>query len=345
VLTARKLFYTKAEGSIANIRDAIITFDIPNHQAELMALVNFALKMGEDVTGMPMLLQGQSGSAPDTLGGQLLATNNASAVMRRFARIWDDKLSVRHIGRYYEFLMIYGPEECKGDFSIEARGSAVLVERDIQSHATIQMLGLSVNAAYGCDPKKAFAEACRVQRLDPKKFQYTDEELAKMQQQPPPEAPVVAAAKIRAQTELQKTDKIVAQRADEAHLDATVRHYQVEKDTDRDTIYVQSQQARDEVAAQTAREALALKRELAMMEYANKNNLTLEQVKKELTITTMKLNTQKELGMAALDLEAHKHHTPSAADLAPSVTPDTQPAGTPLAEVPGKAPAGASYAL
>jgi len=203
-LTPRKGFYTTAAAEGRSLKDAMVVFDIPSRQQELMNIIQFALKMAEDVTGMPMLLQGQTGSAPDTLGGQLIANNNAAAVLRRFSRLWDDMITEPHIRRYYEFLLMYGEDDSeKGVFTIDARGSSALVERDIQNHAAMQMLQFSANPIYGINPKKAAEEALKAQRLDPKRFQYSEEEQAKMANQPPPPPVQVQVEQVRGQNALQ----------------------------------------------------------------------------------------------------------------------------------------------
>jgi hypothetical protein len=73
--------------------------------------------MMEDSTGLPMLLQGQLGKAPDTVGGMTMLNNNASAVLRRLARTFDDCVTEPHIRRYYAWLLQYGEDDEKGDFS------------------------------------------------------------------------------------------------------------------------------------------------------------------------------------------------------------------------------------
>lgn len=333
-LNPRKIFYTTVDAEGADMRQAIASFDIPSKQAELMGIIQFALKMAEEVTGLPMLLQGQTGNAPDTLGGQIMANNNASTVLRRIARLDDDCITKPHIRRYYEYLLIYGPEESeKGQFTVDARGSSVLVERDIQNHATIAMLQLSTNPAFGADPKKAFAEACRVQRLDPKRFQYSEEDLAKMQQMPPPEAPAVQVAKINVQKDLQKQDMANKTALQIAQSRDQLAAHRVEVDTDRDRALVDSMARRDEAAIQARMAELELKERIAMLEYANKREISLDQAKKDLAITTMKLNTQKELSRDALAVGLHTHNNPKPQ----AVQPPIEPAG--------RAPDGQAFAL
>ena len=201
-ITPRKLWYANEDADIQDVAKAFIVINIPSMQVETMAIIQFFLKMAEDVTGLPMLLQGQQGKAPDTVGVTQILNNNASAVLRRLARLFDDNITEPHIGRYYDWLMQYGEDqEEKGDFSIDARASSVLVERDIQNNAVVQMLALSTNPAFGADPRKSFAEACKAQKLDPKRFQYSDDEWKNIQtnmaQQP--DDPRIVVAQMREQ--------------------------------------------------------------------------------------------------------------------------------------------------
>jgi hypothetical protein len=79
--------------------------------------------MAEDVTGLPQIMQGQQGQAPETVGGMQILQNNAGTVLRRIAKTYDDRITEPHVRRYYEWLMTYGDDAEKGDFQIDARGS------------------------------------------------------------------------------------------------------------------------------------------------------------------------------------------------------------------------------
>lgn len=312
-LTPRKIWYAKEGADVNAVQQAFMAVNIQSLQGDLNNIIQFALKMAEDVTGMPMMMQGQeSGSTPATLGGQVMQQNNASTVLRRIARLFDDNITEPHIRRYYEFLMQYGEDEsAKGDFVIDARGSAALVERDLQNMAIAQMGNMVANPAFGIDPEKWFAEMCKAQRLDPKRFTMDEQKKAQLAQQPPPKAPQVEVAEIRAQTELQKTEMVVG---------ASVQKMQM--DTDRDAVYVQAQTERDITNAQAKMAELQLKRELAMLEYANNNKVTLEKIKADLAKKAMDINATKEL----VALEARASQLP-----------------TPPVEPPGTAPAGQSF--
>lgn len=291
-ITPRKYWFINEDSDAMQVQHAFMAVQIPSAQAELSQIIQFALQMAEQTTGMPLLLQGQGGQigpAAETVGGMTLLANNASTVLRRMARTFDDCITEPHIRRYYEWLMVYGEdEEAKGDFVVDARGSSALVERDLQNQAVMQMAQLVMNPAFGINPQKWFEEACRVQRLDPKRFIYSEEEKAQQQQaaaqQQQPPAPQVEAAKIKAEADLQR-----------AQISAEVQQMRIKTDTDRDVAYVQAQGNRDSIQAQGKMRELELKRELAMLEYANANQIQLAEVKARLAETGMKLQLQREL--------------------------------------------------
>ncbi len=66
-------------------------------------------------------------------------------------------------------------------------------------------------------------------------------------------------------------------------------------DTDRDAVYVQAQANRDQITAEAKFRELELKRELAMLEYANKNQITLDKIKADLAKKSMEINATREL--------------------------------------------------
>lgn len=176
------------------------TVEIPSRQSELLNIINFAMRMAEEVTGLPQLLQGQQGSAPETVGGMTILNNNANGVLRRLARQFDSRVTEPHIKRYNNWLQTYSDDpEIHGDWQIDARGSSALVERDIQNQAIGMMAQFINDPEFKVNKERWFAEWSKSQRLDPKRFQYTELEFRKIQenQQPPPPPPQVMVAQIR----------------------------------------------------------------------------------------------------------------------------------------------------
>lgn len=292
-----------ADGSVA---DYFHSEPIPMIQAELMAIIQFALKMAEDVTGLPMLMQGQQGRAPETVGGMVLLNNNASSVLRRIARMFDDLITEPHIRRYYNWLMQYSdnPDE-KGDFSINAIGSSALVERDIQNQE-IQAMGQVVkDPAFGLDPKKWITEYLKSRRFDPERFKYTEDEMRNIeerQQANPQVDPRIAAnkevAQIRTQGDLQKAQLV--QSSDMAELQFKAEQAALDREHEK--------------------EMKRLDYQIKLMEFSQQQGLNLDQAKVKLAETSMRLRTQVEL---------------SKGNNAPQVaTPPSEPAGR---AGPGKA--------
>lgn len=182
-LRPRKVFYTNDNFEGGNVRDAITWIITPSMQQELQAIIQFWMQRAEDATGLPMLLQGQIGRAPDTVGGMTMLNNNASSVLRRIARIFDDLITEPHIGRYYEWLLVHGDDDSmKGDFTIDARGSSALIERDAHAQMIPQLVQASVNHAFGLDPELVMAEMLKSQRFDAEKLKLSDEKKQQMQQ-------------------------------------------------------------------------------------------------------------------------------------------------------------------
>lgn len=188
----------RADTDTTDVRGAFHAFVPPSVQAEMMNIINFALKIAEDTTGLPAMLQGIRGDAPETLGGMQMQNNNASGVLRRLAKRFDDYMTSPHIHRYYDWMMQHSDrEDIKGDFQVDVRASSALVERDAQQHFLMSLLQASANPAYELDPAKLATELLKGQRYDPKRVQYDPEKLARIQQAQSPQANPLDEAKAK----------------------------------------------------------------------------------------------------------------------------------------------------
>lgn len=178
-----KVWRAEPNASVTDVRGAFSAFVVPSVQAELMNIINFCLKIAEDTTGMPAMLQGIRGDAPDTLGGMQMQNNNATSVLRRLAKRFDDYMTRPHVQRYFDWMMAYSDDESiKGDFQIDVRASSALVERDAQQQFLMTLLNVAANPVYELDPAKLAAELCKGQRLDPKNFQLSEDQKAQRAQ-------------------------------------------------------------------------------------------------------------------------------------------------------------------
>lgn len=207
-LGPRKVFRVSEDAeAISDARFAVGTIKVDMLVNELMEIINYALRLAEDVTGMPMIMQGQLGKAPDTVGGMEMLFNAASSVLRRLARLYDDLITVPHIGRYYKFLLQYGKDEEKGDYCINARGSSALVERSIQSQELAIILQFASNPTFGIDPKKAMGQYLKSRHFNPDEFVFDDEQWEQIVTnlaQPQQQDTSVEVATLKAEVEREK---------------------------------------------------------------------------------------------------------------------------------------------
>lgn len=293
-LTARKLWYMTGEAD--DVQKAMMIFEVPSHQQEISNIITIAQKFADEETSLPQIAEGEKGSAPDTVGGMSILMNGANTVLRRLVKQYDDMVTRPHIRRYYDYNMQYNPkEEIKGDFEIDARGSSVLIVRDQQQQAVMQLFNFAASPIFGIyvDPEKLFRKGLEMNHLTPDDVMRTPEQIIEKQkelaQQKPPVDPRVQAAQVQAQARIQETQ--ITQQGE--------------------TAYIQTQQqiARDDHAAAMAE--LQMKRELAMLDYANKRGMQLDQIKADLAQLALKINSEHSLKQADALTQARQNSGPA----------------------------------
>ncbi len=263
--------------TITRIQDAMHIWEIPSVQQELSNIIVFARQMADELTNLPMLMQGQQGSAPELLGGMQMLMNNAAAPLRVIAKQFDDYVIVPHLRRYYDWGMQSGPDDAKGDMQIKARGSTALVQREIQRDFLIQAHGLSQRPNSRIDPDKLDEQLFKASGVPFDLIAYTEEEWKQKQDaaknQPPPQDPRVEAAKIRAES-----DQMRAQSADQiAKLQMEHRQREHERDI--------------EVKALIAN----VQKEIQIMRLAAEENMQIGAIKSELAAKTIDSRDRREL--------------------------------------------------
>jgi len=290
-ITPNKLWYTADGETVEDVAKAFRGIEFPNATDALMAIIQYAIKLAEEATNIPLISQGQTGeTTPQTFGATELQNNNANTFLRSQGYSWDDFVTEPMIDDFYEYLLLDPdvPEDEKGDFQINARGSIAMVEKAIQEVFYINLLGVSKDPAYGVDPKKVMEEILTGKRIDASKVKYTEEELKKMAEAPPPEDPTITAAKIRADATIK-----TAQSRDAATVEKS------KLDTDRDTQYQNSLNRRAEIQADSDAAELAQRKELEIYKENNSLKKELDKIKAHLAEVTMELTTQKELAHAS----------------------------------------------
>lgn len=321
--TGDKVWRLTGESLHQDLKQIFLTYTVPNLTPALLTIVDYALKLAEECTNLPLVAQGQTGKDdPETFGQAELQNNNANELLRSIAWNVDDSITEPLVQDYHEWYLLDPdiPDEDKGDFEINARGSIAMVERAIQEQTYGQMLELSLNPTWGQDPKKMFAQFLRTKRLNPEDTAYSEADLQRIQQTPPPPPPQVQVAQVNAAAKLHVVEMQGQQSMQEIQAEAQVaggtdggHGVRAAADVERERIKANAllqaegsranaEAARAEkeleiaqVAANASIEELRMKRELALLDYASKHNLTLMQVKGQLANTALQIQAEREL--------------------------------------------------
>ena len=287
-LSARKIWY--ATDDVADVRQAFSTFEFNSHQVELAGIIKMATELADAETGVPTIMQGEKGAAPDTVGGMQMLMTSANVVLRRLVKQFDDMITKPHIRRYYDYNMLYNEdEEVKGDFTIDARGSSALIVRDIQNQSFLNLLAAGANPVYGMylDTQKLFEKALQAQHIDPADVFKSEDEIEQIKEAqkqaaaagPQPD-PAMQVAQIRAQAEMQK----------------------VQAQNQGDLQELQVRQAIAQQEAELRVMELQLNKEIEMLKMSNTQNISLETIKAKLAEVAIKERSKKELFAAERQL-------------------------------------------
>lgn len=216
----------RAVSDVQDVSKAMTFFVQPSLQEQLTAIIQLGERMVELHTGLPMIILGIQGDVEETAHGRALQNNNGSMVLRRLARQFDGSITQPHIRRYYTWMMGYSEDDSiKGDLTVKARGSAALVERDLQNQQLPMVMQFALQPAYELDPVLCAEEWLKSQRFDPKAFKLSEErkkELAALAARNPPPMPQVQAAQIREQGATQRLQMEQQFQAEQNELDRQV---------------------------------------------------------------------------------------------------------------------------
>ncbi len=284
-------------------KEAIQFLKAPMIQTELQNIIELGLKLAEDITGLPLIMQGQTNQAtPETLGGMMLQNYNASSVLRRVVRLYDDIVTTPHIRRYYKHILQYSKDDSlKGDFNIDARGSSALVEKDSANQALLQMGAYVTNPIFKKDPQKWLDKVLKAYHLDPEALNYDDEQWQQIVEQlaQPQADPKLEIEQIRQQMAMQIEQFRAERNVETKRFDAEVMGAMKDKE-------VQFQQYKDQVKAASDEKEMQFKvgfnqmdqdfeAMLAQFKEEGLNARQVEVIKQKVQDTVLKLQTQVSL--------------------------------------------------
>lgn len=139
-LKPRKVWEVTADN--VKVDDAFKAVSIDAHQTELLKLFELAIQQADTETNLPLIAQGiDSPDQPDSATGLSIFNNNASVVLRRAVKSYDDDITVPTLTRFYDHNMQNNPkEEIKGDWRVIAKGAGVLMEKERLAQALVKAI-------------------------------------------------------------------------------------------------------------------------------------------------------------------------------------------------------------
>lgn len=141
-LTPRKVWQWITAPSGNKRENPFQTFNIPMNQEMLAAIIQLALRFVDEAVAMPLIAQGEMGAhVTQTSSGMSMLFNSANVGFRRVVKNWDDDVTAGMITRFYDFNMQFSErEDVKGDMKVEARGTSVLLVREIQAEQLMAII-------------------------------------------------------------------------------------------------------------------------------------------------------------------------------------------------------------
>lgn len=134
-MRAHKVWLRTKPRAVGDTAPPVEFFNIPNNMNEIGAIIKTSLEFADIETGMPMPQQGEQGAhTTQTFGGMAMLQNAANIVFRRIVKNYDDGIITPTMRRLYHWNMQHSErQEIKGDMNIDARGTSVLLVRELQS--------------------------------------------------------------------------------------------------------------------------------------------------------------------------------------------------------------------
>ena len=282
------------------INNAFAAFEVNSHVQELMMIINQAKAMVDEETNTQNA-NGDQGLAPRTNLGISMTMNMHNVDIRRSAKNWDDDVTKPFLGRLYDWNMQYNEnEEIKGDYRIDARGSSVLLAKEMQQQSLMQFVQMSMNPALG--PSTKFVplqrQVAKALMLDADEVIKTDEELEAEQQaaaqQPPQMPPEMQMQMQKLQIESQKAEAQMQLEAKRLELDMMKIQAQMKNDA-MDSETARNQIQRDFARFQFEMQQAQKQEQLELAKMANERQMTIEALQAQLGMKKLELDSKHQL--------------------------------------------------
>lgn len=272
----------KALAGLPKEHRAFETFDVPMHQVELANIITLSKQFIDDMSSMPQIAQGEQGAGTTkTAQGMAILMNATNVVFRRIVKNFDDDVTTPDIRRLYDWNMQFNEkDEIKGDYDVDARGSSVLLVREMQAQTLMAIAtNLGGHPVYGPmlknrDILRKLFQSLMIPSAD---VVLTDNEI---------DAVLAAAA----------NDNAVAE-AEKRKMELENRKLDIEEDR------IGAEVARANMDNKAKREIEIIKRETELIKLAATGNMNLDQLEARLQMHREKLDSDERRMAAEIAVE------------------------------------------
>lgn len=310
-LSPFKMWEVREGGSM---KEAMQSLEFNSHQGELANIYSMSRQMVDEVTGIPMLQQGEQGEATQVLGGMSMLMNAANTVRRNQVKMWDDNVTAPFITSFYHFNMEFNDRnDIKGDYQVDARGTSALLVRETLANGIMNLINLA-----GANPmfqhviapkaRDLIAQWAKTQQL-PKTLIPTEEEVQayeqRLQEQSQGEGEQQSPAEISAQAQIQVEQMRSELQQQKMQMDAQFRQQELQQKAQLKQMDAEArmQQGQIDLQVQAMRQETELYRLAEQGKIKGRELATrLEEVRTKVEADMAKFRAQAELGAQGISM-------------------------------------------
>jgi hypothetical protein len=176
------------EDKMRSVAEVFGMYEISSHQEELANIFTMARQLADEEPSLPMIAQGEQGMhTTRTAHGMSILMNSANVVLRRAVKNFDDDVTTPVIRRFYDWNMQYSDkEQIKGDYEVDARGSSVLLVKEMQAqNLMVLATNFAAHPVFGPMTKAPdlYRKVVQAHHIAADDVVLSDEDIAAVQQQ------------------------------------------------------------------------------------------------------------------------------------------------------------------
>lgn len=203
-LEPRKVWKMKQSAGRGPNNQPFQVHNIPQNISEILTIVREAHIHADDETALPVVSEGEGPEVGnESATAASIRQNGSNVTFRRVVRAYDDGITVPAMRRLYDWNMQFNKrDDIKGDMGVDARGTSVLLVREVQSQT---MMAIATNWSTHPVISKAIKvydtlkKTLQTMMITPNDILVTEDEFQKRiaaeLEQPQPDPPEVIAAK------------------------------------------------------------------------------------------------------------------------------------------------------